>query len=114
MEFAQKIRERVEALGLRQTEAAARCGIPYRNFNHYATGQREPGLDELRKICAGLELSPNDFFDIPTLPDLLSARERELLFFFQSMPPEHQEAILLLMRSLGGADPKGRLPFTAA
>jgi transcriptional regulator with XRE-family HTH domain len=58
--FAQRIRERARELGLSDAEVARRAGLSERRYGYYATGEREPNLATLVRICEVLAATPND------------------------------------------------------
>jgi transcriptional regulator with XRE-family HTH domain len=58
--FAQRIRERARELGLSDAEVARRAGLSERRYGYYATGEREPNLATLVRICEVLAAAPND------------------------------------------------------
>jgi transcriptional regulator with XRE-family HTH domain len=58
--FAQRIRERARELGLSDAEVARRAGLSERRYGYYATGEREPNLATLVRICEVLDATPND------------------------------------------------------
>lgn len=58
--FAQRIRERARELGLSDAEVARRAGLRERRYGYYATGEREPNLATLIRICEVFRATPND------------------------------------------------------
>src|SRR5260370_29560604 len=58
--FAHGIRERARELGLSDAEVARRTGLSERRYGYYATGEREPNLATLLRICTVLAVTPND------------------------------------------------------
>ncbi|HZI75445.1 MAG TPA: helix-turn-helix transcriptional regulator [Gemmatimonadales bacterium] len=58
--FAQRIRERARELGLSDAEVARRAGLSERRYGYYSTGEREPNLATLVRICEVLAATPND------------------------------------------------------
>lgn len=76
--FAQRIRERARELGLSDAEVARRAGLSERRYGYYATGEREPNLVTLIKICEVLAASPNDLLLTEAKPPSQSARDRVL------------------------------------
>lgn len=63
--FANRIRERARDLGLSDAEVARRAGLSERRYGYYATGEREPNLETLVRICEVLLATPNEML----LPD---------------------------------------------
>ena len=74
--FAQRIRERARELGLSDAEVARRAGLSERRYGYYATGEREPNLATLIRICEVLAASPNDLLLPESKPPPQSARDR--------------------------------------
>jgi transcriptional regulator with XRE-family HTH domain len=76
--FAQRIRERARELGLSDAEVARRAGLSERRYGYYATGEREPNLATLVRICEVLAATPNDLLLAEGKPPAQSGRERVL------------------------------------
>src|SRR2546422_6860547 len=73
--FAQRIRERARELGLSDAEVARRAGLIERRYGYYATGEREPNLATLVRICEVLAATPNDLLLPGGKPPIRSGRE---------------------------------------
>lgn len=52
-----RLREAIQAKGLKLKEAAELCGIPYRSLQNYTLCLREPNADALRMISSHLGIS---------------------------------------------------------
>jgi transcriptional regulator with XRE-family HTH domain len=76
--FAQRIRERARELGLSDAEVARRAGLSERRYGYYATGEREPNLATLVRICEVLAATPNDLLLPEGKPPARSGRDRLL------------------------------------
>jgi transcriptional regulator with XRE-family HTH domain len=76
--FAQRIRERARELGLSDAEVARRAGLSERRYGYYATGEREPNLATLVRICEVLAATPNDLLLPGGKPPAQSGRDRLL------------------------------------
>ena len=76
--FAQRIRERARELGLSDAEVARRAGLSERRYGYYATGEREPNLATLIRICEVLAATPNDMLLPEGKPPAQSGRDRLL------------------------------------
>jgi transcriptional regulator with XRE-family HTH domain len=74
--FAQRIRERARELGLSDAEVARRVGLSERRYGYYATGEREPNLATLVRICEVLAATPNDLLLAQGKPPAQSGRDR--------------------------------------
>ena len=57
--FAKRLKERAAQLGISDRQAARQCGLEERRYAHYAGNRREPDLDTLVRIAAGLGTTPN-------------------------------------------------------
>jgi len=58
--FAKRLRERARQLELSDAEVARRAGLAERRYGHYVRGTREPDFSALLRICAVLDVTPND------------------------------------------------------
>src|SRR6266851_4068697 len=76
--FARRIRERARELGLSDAEVARRAGLSERRYSYYATGEREPSLPTLVRICGVLATTPNELLLEAEKPHPLSDRERRV------------------------------------
>jgi transcriptional regulator with XRE-family HTH domain len=76
--FARRIRERARELGLSDAEVARRAGLSERRYSYYATGEREPSLPTLVRICGVLATTPNEVLLEAENPHPLSERERQV------------------------------------
>lgn len=66
--FARRLRERAQELELSDAEVARRAGLAERRYGHYVRGTREPDFDTLIRICAVLDVTPNDLLTIDGMP----------------------------------------------
>jgi transcriptional regulator with XRE-family HTH domain len=57
--LARQLKERARQLGITNAEAARRCGLDERRYNHYTSGRRQPDLAMLVKIAMSLGTTPN-------------------------------------------------------
>lgn len=62
--FGKKLKKVRETLGLTQTDLAIRTGLQPANISHFETGEREPGLNNIVKLCKGLGCKPNVLIDV--------------------------------------------------
>ncbi len=58
--FTKRLRERARQLELSDAEVARRAGLAERRYGHYVRGTREPDFATLLRICAVLDVTPND------------------------------------------------------
>lgn len=56
-ETSVRLKEALDVRGLKIKEAAQLCGIPYRSFQNYTLGLREPNADAFRLVCTHLGIS---------------------------------------------------------
>lgn len=57
MNVSDRLRLALDSLGLKITQAAEKSEIPYRSWQNYLSGAREPGAEALSAICARLGVS---------------------------------------------------------
>lgn len=67
-EFARKLRERADALGVSNAELARRCGLGERQYAYYVSGQREPNLQTLVKIARVLKTTSDELLGMSDPP----------------------------------------------
>ena len=65
-----------ESLGSPMLRLPRRAGLSERRYGYYATGEREPNLETLTRICEVLAASPNDLLLPEGKPPPQSARDR--------------------------------------
>lgn len=75
--LAKRLRERARQLELPDAEVARRAGLAERRYGHYVRGKREPDFATLIRICAVLDVTPNDLLLADT-PSHRSTHERWL------------------------------------
>jgi transcriptional regulator with XRE-family HTH domain len=76
--FAKRLRERARQLELSDAEVARRAGLAERRYGHYVRGTREPDFATLLRICAVLDVTPNDLLLVDTGLPRRSAHARWL------------------------------------
>lgn len=57
--LGQRLRSRAKELGFSNAEVARRAGLSERRYGFYVTGDREPDLSTLLRICKVLSTTPN-------------------------------------------------------
>jgi transcriptional regulator with XRE-family HTH domain len=57
--LGQRLRSRARELGLTNAEVARRAGLSERRYGFYVTGDHEPDLSTLLRICKVLATTPN-------------------------------------------------------
>lgn len=63
MDVAQKIKEYLEANGLKQTFVAEKAGIEVAIFNSILNGKTKLTVDRLQLICKALNVEPSFFLN---------------------------------------------------
>jgi transcriptional regulator with XRE-family HTH domain len=63
--LGQKLRSRAKELGFSNAEVARRAGLSERRYGFYVTGDREPDLSTLLRICKVLATTPNVLLGVP-------------------------------------------------
>lgn len=58
--LGRRLRERARQLQLSDAEVARRAGLAERRYGHYVRGTREPDLATVLRICAVLNVTPNE------------------------------------------------------
>jgi transcriptional regulator with XRE-family HTH domain len=68
--FAANMKRARLRLGISQEELGFRCKLNRTTISHYERGSREPGVDAVIKLAAGLEVTPTDLCEgISWLPE---------------------------------------------
>lgn len=57
--FAANVKRARKRLGISQEELGFRSGLNRTTISHYERGSREPGVDAVIKLAAGLETTPD-------------------------------------------------------
>jgi transcriptional regulator with XRE-family HTH domain len=65
-QFAARLRQRAQELGISNAEAARRSGLNEQRYGHYVKGRREPDLATLVRIARALETTPDDLLLLDT------------------------------------------------
>lgn len=76
-QFSKQLRDRARQLELSDAEVARRAGLAERRYGNYVRGSREPDFATLLRICAVLDVTPNDLL-LAEKPARSSAHERWL------------------------------------
>lgn len=61
--FKENLRRYREAKGWTQSEAASRAGVPFRSYQNWEIGGREPRLDALVRLAVAFGVTPNDLLE---------------------------------------------------
>jgi transcriptional regulator with XRE-family HTH domain len=76
--FAKRLRERARELELSDADVARRASLAERRYGHYVRGTREPDFKTLLRICAVLDVTPNDLLLADASSRRSSSHERWL------------------------------------
>lgn len=96
----------LDTLGLKISEASERSGIPYRSWQNYLSGAREPKADALASICTHLGVDAGWLLTGegpmrrseavgPELSSAESPREQALLALWRELDEDAQREIQL-------------------
>ena len=108
MIIGERVRERMEVLGLSQAELARRVGVSQPSI-FKLIHENKTGTTRIHKIARELQTTPaylSGETDDPTsdLPeDTLSAEEREWVEQFRRMPLKDKAAVQQLVRTIAGS-----------
>ncbi|EAP9733835.1 helix-turn-helix domain-containing protein [Salmonella enterica] len=109
MNISERLKRVLEAQNLTITDAAIKCGIPYRSLQNYLRGEREPKAEALIVIGTQLGISLDWLLTgrgvmmhtSPNLPDNIESslgeitlREQKWLELFRGLSPDVQKNIL--------------------
>lgn len=64
MKFGDRLKIARESLKFTQEELASMCDLSGCAISHFETGNRDPSLKSIIKICQGLNCKPNNLIDI--------------------------------------------------
>ena len=92
MSIGQRLKKRLDQLGLSQAEMGRRLGTGQRRFSHYCNDKRQPDFELLVKICREMRTHPNYLFGFDDSPET---------------PVQSEEAISRILNEL--ADIKKRM-----
>ena len=97
MNYGEIIRVRRSALGMNQSELAAKVGVSRNTVAGWETGHSRPDLDTLPVLCSVLRISLSRFFGRESKK---TEEERHILELFASLEPGDREAITWQMEAL--------------
>jgi len=100
--LAKRLRERARQLELSDGEVARRAGLSERRYGHYVRGTREPDFATLLRICAVLDVTPNDLL-LAAAPKRPSGHDRllsRLVATFRLLDAEDAKLALRLVEAL--------------
>lgn len=102
MNVSDRLRVALDSMGMKITEAAEQSGIPYRSWQNYLSGARDPNAEALAAICSRLNVSTDwlltgqgEMLRGAAAPGLAAETPREegLLSLFRELPEDEQREI---------------------
>ena len=81
-------------------ELAKRSGIPYSTLNTLLLKGTQPSLPTLRKLCAGLGITLQQFFAEEEDSQVLTPAQKECLSLFSILTSEEQAMAIAYMKGL--------------
>lgn len=81
-------------------ELAKRSGIPYSTLNTLLLKGTQPSLPTLRKLCAGLGITLQQFFAVEEDSQVLTQAQKECLSLFSILTSEEQALAIAYMKGL--------------
>jgi len=77
--LGEQLRRRARELDLTDAEVARRAGLSPRRYGNYVTGDREPDLQTLARICKVLTTTPNQLLGFDDVKSAKKKSERDRL-----------------------------------
>jgi len=77
--LGEQLRRRARELDLTDAEVARRAGLSPRRYGNYVTGDREPDLQTLARICKVLTATPNQLLGFDDAKSAKKKSERDRL-----------------------------------
>lgn len=102
MDVLARIRDLCRERGLSSYELARRAGLPYSTLNTLLLKGNQPSLPTLRKICTGLGITVQQFFDADADTQCLTPAQKECLSLFSVLTAEKQALVISYMKGLAG------------
>ena len=97
MKFGHEIRRRRKGIGMTLEQLAERSGLTPNYVGTIEMGKRDPSLSTVIALARGLSVAPGELIGGMAR---LSSSALEAARLFDGAPPDTQEAILRLLRSL--------------
>lgn len=92
--FADRVKQRLEELGAKQSEIAARCGLSPSRFGNYVQGRTEPDLLTFAKIALALETSTDWLLGINDENLKAQTETMKGVLVLDGMKPERAEELI--------------------
>lgn len=109
MDLGATIKSLAKSHGITQSQIASSLDVTQSFVSALYTNKKVPSLDTLLKLCACLNVSPNDLlcYSPSTSPDLsLSPDEDQLVASYRTLSSRDKEAVMVLIRALSNASPQ--------
>lgn len=92
--FAERVRQRLDELGVTQSEIAGRCGMSPSRFGNYVQGRTEPDLATFGKIAIALETSADWLLGINDENLQTQTETMKGVLVLDGMKPERAEELI--------------------
>jgi transcriptional regulator with XRE-family HTH domain len=103
-DFANWLEEELERRGWNQATLAERADVNAASISNIIRGRRAPAPETLLGIARALDLPATTLYRraglLPSIPSAKGEKEEQLLDYFRNLPPESQELLLTLARTL--------------
>lgn len=100
MDVLERIKAMCRERNFSYYELAKRSGIPYSTLNTLLLKGTQPSLPTLRRICAGLGITLQQFFAGEEDSQVLTDKQKECLSLFRILTPEEQDLAIAYMKGL--------------
>ena len=100
MDVLERLLQPCKERGFSYYELAKRAEIPYSTLNTLILKGAQPSLPTLRKLCAGLGITLQQFFDADDGFQALTAAQKECLSIFSTLTSEAQALAIAYMKGL--------------
>lgn len=98
-DFAKRIKEIRLAKGLTQEELSEKISIESSNYSNFETAKTMPSLPNLYKIINGLEINPNELFEVKHLDNEAKLDEINLKIY-NNFSLSQKKALYKILRAL--------------
>ncbi|MDO5153410.1 MAG: helix-turn-helix transcriptional regulator [Eubacteriales bacterium] len=100
MDVLQRIKDLCRERNYSYYELAKRSGIPYSTLNTLLLKGAQPSMPTLKRLCAGLGISLQQFFAGEDEATILTAEQKECLSLFNVLTSEEQALAIAYMKGL--------------
>ena len=100
--LGRRVKEYRTKMGLSMEEMAFRCGLHASYFTLLENGRRNPSLDTLEKVAAGLDVSLSELLNFEEEPDvtMYDATTNKIISAVTTLLPEEKEQALVIMNAI--------------